>query len=57
MNQKESNPLAENVRQSQNEKSVVDLVYNEETGEFEQISHGEIAEGMVVTDMTKGGFA
>jgi len=45
------------VRQTQSEKTAIDLVYNEETGEFEQVARGEITEGMVVTDMTKDGFA
>lgn len=57
MNYKVSSPPAESVRQTQKENPVVDLVYNEETGEFEQAAHGSASEGMVVTDMTKGGFA
>lgn len=57
MNNKEANSLAQGVRQIQSEKTAIDLVYNEETGEFEQVARGEITEGMVVTDMTKDGFA
>lgn len=57
MNYKEPTPLAETVRQTQNERNAIDLVYNEETGEFEQAPHGANTEGMIVTDMTKGGFA
>jgi len=36
-----------------------DLVYNAETGEFEQRQHGETPpeSGMVVTEMTREGFA
>lgn len=54
MNYKVSSPLAESVRQTQKENPVVDLVYNEETGEFEQVAHGNATERMVVADMTKG---
>jgi len=37
------------VRQTQSEKTAIDLVYNEETGEFEQVARGEITEGTTIT--------
>lgn len=39
-------------------KSVIDLVFDEKTGEFRSIAKGEVPQqGSIVTDMTKEGFA
>jgi hypothetical protein len=49
--------LAEAVRQTQNGQNVIDLIYNENSGEFEQAPRGTATEGMVVTEMTDKGYA
>lgn len=63
MNQQELSNLGEEVRKQGYEEetggSMQDLVFNPETGEFEQRRHSSTppASGMVVTEMTKEGFA
>lgn len=62
MNEKELVRLGENVRKqgygTRTAAPVVDLVFNPETGEFEQCAHGSTpAAGTVVTAMTREGFA
>ncbi len=52
------NKLGEQVRdQGYKGSTMMDLVFNPETGNFEQIPKGTAHEGDVVTDMTKDGFA
>ena len=52
------NKLGEEVRdQGYKGSTMMDLVFNPETGNFEQIPKGTAHEGDVVTDMTKDGFA
>lgn len=52
------NKLGEEVRdQGYKGSTMMDLVFNPETGNFEQIPKGSAHEGDVVTDMTKDGFA
>ncbi|MBR1565111.1 MAG: hypothetical protein IJ650_07185 [Paludibacteraceae bacterium] len=55
-NQKLSD-LAHAVQSSQERNSVVELVYNETTGQFEPSVKGAPVEGTIVTQMTKEGFA
>jgi len=51
-------PLGEAVRTTQKEPEMIDLVYNEKTGQFEQMPFGsEITEGVIVTSMVDKGFA
>ncbi len=38
-------------------RSMMDLVYDEATGEFKQVPRGENTNGTVVTEMTEHGFA
>lgn len=38
-------------------RSMMDLVYDEVTGEFKQVPRGESTNGTVVTEMTEQGFA
>jgi len=60
MTQQDLSQLGEGVRKQGYEKDTMqDLVYNAETGEFEQRQHGETPpeSGMVVTEMTREGFA
>ena len=63
MNQQELSNLGEEVRkQGYEEKtggSMQELVFNPQTGEFEQRRRGSAApaSGIVVTEMTKEGFA
>lgn len=60
MEQQELVKLGEAVRKQGYEKDTMqDLVYNAETGEFEQRKHGENlpSSGTVVTEMTREGFA
>ncbi|MBQ3289218.1 MAG: hypothetical protein IJH50_07400 [Kiritimatiellae bacterium] len=63
MNQQDLEKLGEEVRKQGYEEetggSMQDLVFNPETGEFEQRRHSSTApvSGMVVTEMTKEGFA
>ena len=49
--------LAKAVQQSQAKNTVIDLVYNESTGQFEPSSDSAPAEGTIVTQMTKEGYA
>ena len=60
MNEKDLSKLGEEVRKQGYENDTMqDLVFNPVTGEFEQHRHGETtpASGMVVTEMTREGFA
>lgn len=58
MDQKELNKLGETVREQGYEGStMMDLVFNPATGEFEQVPKGKAHEGDVVTEMTRDGFA
>ena len=60
MTQQELLRLGESVRKQGYEKDTMqDLVYNAETGEFEQRQHSELPpeSGIVVTEMTREGFA
>lgn len=60
MKSQELEALGEGVRkQGYETSSMQDLVYNPETGEFEQRQHSEIPpeSGIVVTEMTREGFA
>lgn len=58
MVEEELNKLGETVRKQGYEGfTLMDLVYNPVTGDFEQVPKGEAHEGDVVTDMTKDGFA
>lgn len=52
-----SEKLGEEVRKQGQGTAMTDLVFNPETGEFEQRAQGTAGEGDVVTSMTKGGFA
>ena len=49
--------LAKAVQNSQASNSVIDLVYNEETGQFAPSTGAAPQEGTIVTQMTKEGFA
>lgn len=42
---------------SQSTSSLKDLVFNPETGDFEQVDRGSANEGDTVTKMTEDGFA
>ena len=53
----ENEKLGEEVRKQGQGTAMTELVFNPETGEFEQRPIGTAGEGDVVTDMTKGGFA
>ncbi len=56
--QKDLNELGTMVRQQGYEgTTMMDLVFNPETGDFEQVPKGTTHEGDVVTEMTKDGFA
>ncbi len=60
MTQQELSNLGEEVRkQGYGKDTMKDLVYNPETGEFEQREHSEAQpeSGIVVTEMTREGFA
>lgn len=63
MNKQDLSDLGEEVRKQGYEEetggSMQDLVFNPETGEFEQHRHSPTppALGMIVTEMTKEGFA
>lgn len=60
MKERELEELGEIVRRQGYENDrMLDLVYNPETGEFEQRPHSETppASGIVVTEMTREGFA
>ena len=49
--------LARAVQGSQEKNSVIDLVYNESTGQFAPSKGDAPMEGAVVTQMTKEGYA
>ena len=58
MAQNENLEILEGAKQQGEGKSMKDLVFNPETGEFEQVDKGApTGTGTVVTDMTKDGFA
>jgi len=59
MNEKSICKVADTVKKTQEGRNnVTDLVYNQETGEFEVARKGEnYGAGEIVTDMTKDGFA
>ncbi len=42
---------------SQSTSSLKDLVFNPETGDFEQVDRGSANEGDIVTELSKEGFA
>jgi hypothetical protein len=42
---------------TQTTSTLKDLVFNPETGDFEQVDHGTTHEGDTVTKMTEDGFA
>ncbi len=58
MNEEKANKIAKVVKDTQGGNTITDLVFNPNTGEFEEapmgVTHGA---GEVVTDMTKDGFA
>lgn len=56
-NNQKLSELAKAVQRSQERNSVVDLVYNEETGQFAPSRKDAPTEGAIVTAMTKEGFA
>ena len=56
-NNQKNSELAKAVKKSQASNSVIDLVYNEETGQFAPSTGGTLQEGTIVTQMTKEGFA
>ena len=56
-NKQQMSELANAVQRSQAKNAVIDLVYNEETGQFVPSTVEEPAEGTIVTQMTKEGFA
>ena len=56
-NNHQMSELAKAVQNSQAKNSVIDLVYNEETGQFAPSMSGTPAEGTIVTQMTKEGYA
>ena len=56
-NNQKLSELARAVQHSQAKNSVVDLVYNEETGQFAPSMSGTPTEGTIVTQMTKEGYA
>ena len=56
-NYQKMSELARAVQGSQAKNSVIDLVYNEETGQFAPSMSEAPAEGIIVTQMTKEGYA
>ena len=56
-NNQKLSELAKTVIATQQPRPVVELVYDEETGQFVQSTAGAPAEGTIVTQMTKEGFA
>ena len=57
-NNQKLSELARAVQRAQAPNSVVDLIYNEETGQFAPSMDGApAAEGTVVTGLAKDGFA
>ena len=55
---KEMMSLADAVQEAQRERDVIDLVYDEKTGQFSQIPYGQqVSEGVIVTEMVNKGFA
>ena len=59
MNEQEFERFGEQIKkQGENQGgTMTQLVYNPETGEFEQVAKGSAHVGDVVTDMTEKGFA
>lgn len=60
MNMNEAERFGEEIRRQgrpETGRSMMDLVYDEVTGEFKQVPRGEHANGTVVTEMTEQGFA
>ena len=56
-NNHQMSELAKAVQNSQAKNSVIDLVYNEETGQFAPSTIESPKEGAVVTQMTGEGYA
>lgn len=56
MNQPVINPNGRGVS-TQSTSTLKDLVFNPETGDFEQVERGAANEGDTVTKMTREGFA
>ena len=56
MNEQVINPNGR-VMTAQSTSSIKDLVFNPETGDFEQVLRGTANEGDTVTKMTEDGFA
>lgn len=55
-----NDPIINNTRRgtsTQNTSTLKDLVFNPETGDFEQVDVGSAVEGDTVTKMTEDGFA
>lgn len=59
MNEQELERFGEQIkRQGENQgRTMTQLVYNSDTGEFEQVARGTAHTGDVVTEMTEKGFA
>lgn len=56
-NYQKMSELASAVQKSQAKNSVIDLVYNEETGQFAPSTIESPKEGAIVTQMTQEGYA
>ena len=56
-NKQQISELAYAVQRSQAKNAVIDLVYNEETGQFAPSTVESPAEGTIVTKMANDGFA
>lgn len=56
-NESELERIANVVKDTQHGKEKNELVFNPETGEFEQRPVGTRGDGEIVTEMTKEGFA
>lgn len=56
-NNQKMSELAKAVQNSQKKNTVVDLVYNEETGQFMPSTIESPTEGTIVTQMTQEGYA
>lgn len=56
MNEPVINPNGHNIS-TQSTSTLKDLVFNPETGDFEQVDRGTANEGDTVTKMTEDGFA
>lgn len=58
MDEQKINKVAQVVKDTQQGNTITDLVFNPNTGEFEEAPYGLVhGSGEVVTDMTKDGFA